>query len=135
MIQKKLGFKVRNKNKYYFRGSGLKMTNSEIILKLIKDVTGVELELEEEFTLAYGVFKITQDGLYSVSMNRISTSSLQEFIEALPTIKTKPKFPQKGSLYYYIAPLDEPCPVENIFNNSWDDKLRYKIGNFFLTYE
>ena len=39
------------------------MTNGEVILKLIKDVTGIELEIGEEFNASYNLLKVTQEGL------------------------------------------------------------------------
>ena len=110
------------------------MTNGEIILKLIKDVTGIELELGAEFSLVKGDFTITQEGLYSINANSDSILSLNEFIGYLPTIKIKNKFPKNGTNYYYISPQNEIISSE--FNRVYTiDILNYKIGNFFLTYE
>ena len=39
------------------------MTNGEIILKLIKDVTGVELELGEEFELLSEIVEVSVQGI------------------------------------------------------------------------
>ena len=35
------------------------MTNGEVILKLIKDITGIELELGEEFNVNSNILKVT----------------------------------------------------------------------------
>ena len=65
------------------------MTSGEIILKLIKDVGGIELELGEEFNIGCNLLKVTQEGLFNVDNGYACTVSLQEFIEDIKTIKVK----------------------------------------------
>ena len=108
------------------------MTSGEIILKLIKDITGIELELEEEFSVNYNLLKVTQEGLVYVDGGHSCYVSLQGFIEEIKAIKVKPKFPKEGTNYYCIA------KDNHIYN--WEfskyvtiDVLNYKTGNFFLT--
>ena len=112
------------------------MTNGEAIINLIKDITGIELELEEKFTLSCcGTFKITQKGLYNVNMDEISDLPLQKILEVLPTIKAKSRFPKNGTNYYYIiSEMTYPAQASFCCSNV-EDKLRYKLGNFFLTCE
>lgn len=111
------------------------MTNGEIILKLIKDVTGVELELGEEFNIKCNLLKVTQEGLLvNVDNGYACNVFLQEFIEDIKTIKVKSKFPKEGTNYYYIA------KDNHIYNFEFTkyinvDVLNFKIGNFFLTRE
>ena len=108
------------------------MTNGEIILKLIKDVGGIELELGEEFNIGCNLLKITQEGLFNVDNGCICTVSLQEFIEDIKTIKVKNKFPKDDTKYYCIA------KDNNIYDWLFSkyvtiDVLNFKTGNFFLT--
>ena len=110
------------------------MTNGEIILKLIKDITGIELELEEEFSVSNNNLKVTQKGLVYVDGGHLCYVSLQGFIDEIKAIKVKPKFPEDGTKYYHVT-IDN-----NIHNLEFDKKitfdvLNYKIGNFFLTKE
>lgn len=110
------------------------MTNGEIILKLIKDITGIELELEEEFSVNCNNLKVTQEGLVYVDSGFLCYVSLQGFIDEIKAIKVKPKFPKEGTKYYCIA------KDNNIYNFEFDkyinvDVLNFKIGNFFLTFE
>lgn len=110
------------------------MTNGEVILKLIKDVGGIELELGEEFNIGCNLLKVTQEGLFNVDNGCICNVSLQEFIEDIKTIKVKSKFPNDGTKYYYISSKSAIFQVD--FNRRYTiDILNYKIGNFFLTYE
>ena len=117
------------------------MTSGEIILKLIKDVGGIELELGEEFNInysfldvSYNLLKVTQEGLVYVYDGQDCNISLQGFIEVIKTIKVKPKFPPNGTKYYYISSKSAIFQVD--FNRGCTiDILNYKIGNFFLTYE
>ena len=117
------------------------MTNGEIILKLIKDVTGVELELGEEFNIDYSfldvnynLLKVTQEGLVYVYDGQDCNISLHGFIEAIKTIKVKPKFPKDGTKYYYISKDNHIFDCE-FSKYATIDVLNYKTGNFFLTYE
>ena len=110
------------------------MTSGEIILKLIKDVGGIELELGEEFNIGCNLLKVTQEGLFNVDNGYACSVSLQEFIEDIKTIKVKNKFPKDDTKYYCIA------KDNHIYN--WEfskyvtiDVLNYKTGNFFLTRE
>ena len=70
------------------------MTSGEIILKLIKDVGGIELELGEEFNIGCNLLKVTQEGLFNVDNGYACSVPLQEFIEDIKTIKVKSKFPK-----------------------------------------
>ena len=107
------------------------MTNGEIILKLIKDITGVELELDEEFNVNGNVLKVTQKGLVYVDGEHLCYVSLQGFIDEIKAIKVKPKFPKDGTRYYYFNVNGVVC--SSIFTNERTlDILNYKTGNFFL---
>ena len=110
------------------------MTNGEIILKLIKDVTGVELELGEEFNIRRNLLKVTQEGLVNVDNGYNCNVFLQEFIEDIKTIKVKPKFPKEGTKYYFIAKDNSIHDLE-FSQYITIDVLNYKTGNFFSTYE
>ena len=126
------------------------MTNGEIILKLIKDVTGVELELGEEFELLseivevsvqgistsisgkYDTYCIKHDGIYY--QDELCNIPINYLTNLLTTIKIKNKFPKDGTKYYCIA------KDNNIYNFEFNkyinvDVLNFKIGNFFLTRE
>lgn len=126
------------------------MTNGEIILKLIKDVTGVELELGEEFELLseivevsvqgistsisgkYDTYCIKHDGIYY--QDELCNIPINYLTNLLPTIKIKNKFPKNGTKYYYIS--SQSAIFQDDFNRGYTiDILNYKIGNFFLTYE
>ena len=110
------------------------MTNGEVILKLIKDVTGIELELEEEFYIHNNLLKVTQEGLVYVDDGQACNTSLQGFIEVIKTIKVKPKFPPNGTGYYYFNVNGVVC--SRIFANEKTlDVLNCKTGNLFSTYE
>lgn len=110
------------------------MTNGEVILKLIKDITGIELEIEEEFSVDCNDLKVTQEGLVYVDGGHSCYVSLQGFIDEIKEIKVKPKFPPNGTKYYYISPQSAIFQID--FNRGYTiDILNYKIGNFFLTYE
>ena len=110
------------------------MTNGEIILKLIKDVGGIELELGEEFNIGCNLLKVTQEGLVNVDNGYACSVPLQEFIEDIKTIKVKSKFPIEGTNYYCIAKDNHIYNFE--FSKYIDiDVLNFKVGNFFLTYE
>ena len=110
------------------------MTNGEIILKLIKDITGIELELGEEFNVSNNLLKVTQEGLVYVDGEHLCYVPLHGFIDEIKEIKVKPKFPKNGTKYYYISPQSTIFQVD--FNRRHVmDVLNYKIGNFFLTYE
>ena len=109
------------------------MTNGEIILKLIKDITGIELELGEEFNVNSNILKVTQKGLVYVDNGDACNVFLQDFIEDIKTIKTKPKFPKDGTKYYWVSPDSSIYGLE--FWKSTIDVLNYKTGNFFLTRE
>lgn len=112
------------------------MTNGEVILKLIKDVTGIELEIGEEFNVNSNNLKVTQEGLVYVDGGHSCYVSLQGFIDEIKAIKVKPKpkFPKDGTKYYYISPQNEIIHSE--FNRLYTkDVLNFKIGNFFLTRE
>ena len=74
----------------------------ERILKLIKDVTGIELEIGEEFNIRCSLLKVTQEGLVNVDNGYACDVFLQDFIEDIKTIKSKPKFPPNGTGYYYF---------------------------------
>ena len=107
------------------------MTNGEVILKLIKDVTGIELEIGEEFNIRCSLLKVTQKGLVNVDNGYECNVFLQEFIEDIKTIKSKPKFPPNGTRYYYFNVNGVVC--SSIFANERTlDVLNYKTGNFFL---
>ena len=107
------------------------MTNGEVILKLIKDVTGIELEIGEEFNASYNLLKVTQEGLVYVDDGQACNTSLQGFIEVIKTIKVKPKFPPNGTGYYYFNVNGVVC--SSIFANERTlDVLNCKTGNFFL---
>ena len=110
------------------------MTNGEIILKLIKDVGGIELELGEEFNIGCNLLKVTQEGLFNVDNGYACSVPLQEFIEDIKTIKVKNKFPKDCTKYYCVS------PDGFIYNFEFRkyitiDVINYKIGNFFLTRE
>ena len=110
------------------------MTNGEVILKLIKDVGGIELELGEEFNIGCNLLKVTQEGLFNVDNGYACNVFLQEFIEDIKTIKVKPKFPVSGTKYYYV--LTDSDIGDSFFDTYYmEDVLNFKIGNFFLTYE
>ena len=53
------------------------MTNGEVILKLIKDLTGIELELGDEFDINYNLVKVTQEGLVYASDGKDHYITLQ----------------------------------------------------------
>ena len=110
------------------------MTNGEVILKLIKDVTGIELEIGEEFNVNYNLLKVTQEGLVYVDDGQACNTSLQGFIELIKIIKVKPKFPVSGTKYYYVSTDGD---IDDSFFDTYymEDVLNFKIGNFFLTYE
>ena len=126
------------------------MTNGEIILKLIKDVTGVELELGEEFELLseivevsvqgiptsisgkYDTYRIKHDGIYY--QDELCNIPINYLTNLLSTIKVKNKFPKEGTKYYCVS------PDNFIYNFEFrkyitTDVLNYKTGNFFLTRE
>ena len=109
------------------------MTSGEIILKLIKDVGGIELELGEEFNIGCNLLKVTQEGLFNVDNGYACSVPLQEFIEDIKTIKVKSKFPNDGTKYYWVSPDSSIHGLE--FWKSTIDVLNYKTGNFFLTRE
>ena len=110
------------------------MTNGEVILKLIKDVGGIELELGEEFNIGCNLLKVTQEGLFNVDNGCICNVSLQEFIEDIKVIKIKNKFPKDYTKYYCIAKDNHIYDL--VFSKYITiDILNYKIGNFFLTLE
>ena len=110
------------------------MTNGEVILKLIKDVTGIELEIGEEFNVNYNLLKVTQEGLVYVDDGQACNTSLQGFIEVIKTIKVKPKFPVSGTKHYYV--LTNGDIGDSFFDiYCMEDVLNFKIGNFFLTFE
>ena len=109
------------------------MTNGEVILKLIKDVGGIELELEEEFSVNCNDLKVTQEGLVYADDGSPCNVSLQEFLEEIKAIKVKPKFPKDGTKYYWVSPDNNTYGLE--FWKSTIDVLNYKTGNFFLTRE
>ena len=110
------------------------MTSGEIILKLIKDVGGIELELGEEFNIGCNLLKVTQEGLFNVDNGYACIVSLQEFIEDIKAIKTKPKFPKDDTKYYCIA-KDNHIYAWEFSKYVTIDVLNYKTGNFFLTRE
>ena len=110
------------------------MTNGEIILKLIKDITGIELELEEEFSVNCNNLKVTQEGLVYVDGGFLCYVSLQGFIDEIKSIKVKPKFPKEGTKYYFIA-KDNSIHYLKFREYATIDVLNYKTGNFFLTRE
>ena len=110
------------------------MTNGEIILKLIKDVTGIDLELEEEFSVDCNLLKVTREGLVYVDGGHSCYVSLQGFIDEIKAIKVKPKFPKEGTKYYFIAKDNSIHDLE-FSQYITIDVLNYKTGNFFLTYE
>ena len=109
------------------------MTNGEVILKLIKDITGIELELGEEFNVNSNILKVTQKGLVYVDDGYSCYVSLQGFIEEIKAIKVKSKFPKEGTKYYWVSPDSSIHGLE--FWKSTIDVLNYKTGNFFLTRE
>ena len=110
------------------------MTSGEIILKLIKDVTGIDLELEEEFSVNCNDLKVTQEDLVYVDSGRSCNVSLQGFIDEIKAIKTKPKFPKDDTKYYCIA--KDNYIYDWVFSKYVTiDVLNFKIGNFFLTFE
>ena len=110
------------------------MTNGEVILKLIKDVGGIELEIGEEFNIGCNLLKVTQEGLFNVDNGDACTVSLQEFIEDIKTIKVKNKFPKDDTKYYCIA--RDNHIYDWLFSKYVTiDVLNYKTGNFFLTRE
>ena len=106
------------------------MTSGEIILKLIKDVGGIELELGEEFNIGCNLLKVTQEGLFNVDNGYACSVPLQEFIEDIKKIKPKPKFPKDGTKYYWVSPDSSIHGLE--FWKSTIDVLNYKTGNFFF---
>ena len=110
------------------------MTNGEIILKLIKDITGVELELGEEFNVNSNILKVTQKGLVYVEGGYSCYVSLQGFIDEIKAIKVKPKFPKDGTKYYYVSVNGD---ISSGFFEEFNlkDVINFKIGNFFSTYE
>ena len=125
------------------------MTNGEIILKLIEDVTGVELAINEEFELLseivevsvqgiltsksgdYDTYYIKHDGIYY--QDELCNLPINYLINLLPTIKIKNKFPKNGTKYYWVSPDSSIYGLE--FWKSTIDVLNYKTGNFFLTRE
>ena len=110
------------------------MTNGEIILKLIKDVTGIELELGEEFNIGCNLVKVTQEGLVYASDGKNHYTTLQGFIDEIKEIKVKNKFPKDDTKYYCIA--RDNHIYEWLFSKYVTiDVLNYKTGNFFLTFE
>ena len=109
------------------------MTSGEIILKLIKDVGGIELELGEEFNIGCNLVKVTQEGLVYASDGNNHYITLQEFIKVIKKIKIKYKFPKDGTKYYWVSPDSSIHGLE--FWKSTIDVLNYKTGNFFLTRE
>ena len=110
------------------------MTNGEVILKLIKDVAGIELEIGEEFNIRCSLLKVTQEGLVNVDNGYACDVFLQEFIEVIKTIKVKPKFPPNGTGYYYFNVNGVVC--SRIFANEKTlDVLNCKTGNLFSTRE
>ena len=110
------------------------MTKGEVILKLIKDVGGIELEIGEEFNIGCNLLKVTQEGLFNVDNGCICNVSLQEFIEDIKVIKIKNKFPKDGTKYYCIARDNHIYDL--VFRKYITiDVLNYKTGNFFLTRE
>ena len=114
------------------------MTNGEIILKLIKDITGVELEIGEKFNVNSNLLKVTQEGLVYVDGGHPCYVSLQGFIDEIKAIKVKPKFPKENTKYYCIIPIDYNCSrvYSRTFNKgSIYDAINFKIGNFFLSEE
>ena len=114
------------------------MTNGEIILKLIKDITGIELELEEEFYIHNNLLKVTQEGLVYADGGQDYYVSLLGFIDEIKAIKVKPKFPKENTKYYCIIPIDYSCSriYSRTFNkSSIYDAINFKIGNFFLSEE
>ena len=107
------------------------MTNGEIILKIIKDVTGIELEIGEEFNVNCNLLKVTREGLVYVDGGHCCYVSLQGFIDEIKAIKVKPKFPPNGTRYYYFNVNGVVC--SSIFANERTlDVLNFKTGNFFL---
>ena len=117
------------------------MTNGEIILKIIKDITGIELEIGDEFYINYSfldvnynLLKVTQEGVVYVYDGQDCNISLHGFIEAIKTIKVKPKFPVSGTKYYYV--LTDGDIGDSFFHAYYmEDVLNFKIGNFFSTRE
>ena len=110
------------------------MTSGEIILKLIKDFGGIELELGEEFNIRCSLLKVTQEGLFNVDNGYACNVFLQEFIEDIKTIKVKNKFPKDNTKYYCIA--KDNYIYDWVFSKYIAfDVINYKIGNFFLTRE
>ena len=126
------------------------MTNGEIILKLIKDVTGVELELGEEFELLseivevsvqgistsisgkYDTYCIKHDGIYY--QDELCNIPINYLTNLLTTIKIKNKFPKDDTKYYCIA--KDNHIYEWLFSQFVTiDVLNYKTGNFFSTFE
>ena len=110
------------------------MTNGEVILKLIKDVTGIELEIGGEFNINYNLLKVTQEGLVYVYDGQDCYVSLQGFLDEIKTIKVKNKFPPNGTNYYCVSP-DGIIYSFEFKKYITSDVINYKIGNFFLTYE
>ena len=117
------------------------MTNGEVILKLIKYVTGIELEIGDEFYINYSfldvnynLLKVTQEGLVYVYDGQDCNISLHGFIEAIKTIKVKPKFPKGGTMFYFVASDNYIYSLK--FNNEDTlSVLNFKTGNFFLSEE
>ena len=110
------------------------MANGEVILKLIKDVGGIELELGEEFNIGCNLVKVTQEGLVYASDGKNHYTTLQGFIDEIKEIKVKNKFPKDDTKYYCIA--RDNHIYEWLFSKYVTiDVLNYKTGNFFLTFE
>ena len=114
------------------------MTNGQIILKLIKDITGVELEIDEEFSVGCNNLKVTQEGLVYVDGGHLCYVPLHGFIDEIKAIKVKPKFPKENTKYYCIIPNDYNCSrvySRTFYKCSLYDAINFKIGNFFLSEE
>ena len=117
------------------------MTQGEIILKLIKDVTEIELEIGDEFYINYSfldvnynLLKVTQEGLVYVEDGQDCNISLHGFIDEIKAIKVKPKFPKDDTKYYCIA--KDNHIYDWVFSKYITfDVLNFKTGNFFLTRE
>ena len=114
------------------------MTNGQIILKLIKDITGVELEIDEEFSVGCNNLKVTQEGLVYVDGGHLCYVPLHGFIDEIKAIKVKPKFPKENTKYYCIIPID--YNYSRVYNRNFNkysiyDAINFKIGNFFSSEE